>query len=120
MWPNAAAEAAQHKAHIVIMGLKDPVDREAALAKARAVTLLAAAIARVVPAIGVDWADGANLVKAAAFATMTEKIAQPDGNAVMFWVRLMFANGPPAASGEQTMKACASSACGSLSMRLLL
>jgi hypothetical protein len=50
-WPDAEIEAARHNAHIVIIGLGYPVDREAALSKARAVTLLAAAIARLVPAI---------------------------------------------------------------------
>jgi hypothetical protein len=53
-------------AHIVIIGLQDTIDREAALKKARAVTLLAAAIVRLVPAIGVTWVDGANLVRASA------------------------------------------------------
>jgi hypothetical protein len=52
---------------------QDPVDREAVLFKARAVTLLAGAIARIVPAIGMDWAGGANLVKAEAFIVMTQK-----------------------------------------------
>ncbi len=49
LWPKASTEAASHRAHIVIIGLEDPVDRHAALAKARAVTLLAAAIADLRP-----------------------------------------------------------------------
>jgi hypothetical protein len=74
LWPDAEREAAHHKAHIAIVGLRDPVDRRAALAKARAVTLLAAAIARLVPAIGVAWVDGANLVRAAPFTEMTKTL----------------------------------------------
>ncbi len=70
LWPDAATKAAHHKAHIVVIGLEDAADRKAALAKARAVTLLTAAIARLVPAIGVTWADGANLVKAGDFVGM--------------------------------------------------
>ncbi len=112
LWPNAAVEAARHKAHIVIIGLDDPADRKAALAKARAVTLLAAAIARLVPAIGVSWADGANLVKAEAFIEMTKTIGQPDANAVPFWVRVMMAEGPSTARGEQTIAA------GTLGLRI--
>ncbi|WP_158932500.1 hypothetical protein [Acidisphaera sp. S103] len=74
LWPNAEKEAAGHKAHILVIAPEDPVDREAALAKARAVTVVAGAIARIVPAIGVSWADGANLVKTEAFVGMTEKL----------------------------------------------
>jgi hypothetical protein len=62
LWPNAEREAAHHKAHILVVGLEHPVDREAALAKARIVTLVTIAIARLVPSIGASWADGANLV----------------------------------------------------------
>jgi hypothetical protein len=91
--------------HIAIVGIQDPIDGQAALAKARAVSLVAAAIVRLVPAIGVRWVDAANLMRAAAFAEMTKNIGQPDANAVMFWVRVMLAKGPPGAHGEQTMKA---------------
>jgi hypothetical protein len=103
LWPNAEREAGHHKAHIAIVGLQDPTHREAALAKARAVTLLAAAIARLVPAIGVAWVDGANLVRAAAFPVMTKNAGQPDANAVPFWVRVMLVKGPPGPGGEQTV-----------------
>jgi hypothetical protein len=104
LWPHAEREAARHKTHIAIIGLQDPVDRHAALAKARAVTLLAAAIVRLVPAIGVAWSDGANLVRAAAFTEMTKNMGQPDANAVPFWVRVMLVNGPPGPRGEPMIK----------------
>jgi len=112
LWPNAEREAAHHKAHIVILGLQDPIDRVAALAKARAITLMAAAIVRFVPAIGVTWADGANLVRAAAFAQMTKNIGQPNANAVPFWVRIMLAKGPPGPLGAQGLTA------GTLGLRI--
>ena len=51
LWPNAEQEAAEHKAHILVMGLKDPPDREAALVKARAVTWVTAALARYKPPV---------------------------------------------------------------------
>lgn len=105
LWPNAEKEAAQHKGHILVIGLEDPVDRDAALAKARTVTLLAAAIARLVPAIGVSWADGANLVRAAGFVEITKSIGQPGTNAVPFWVRMMLANEDAVPRGEATLKA---------------
>jgi len=112
LWPNAEKEAAEHKAHILIVAPEDPVDREAALAKARAVTLLAAVIARLVPAIGAIWVDGANLVKAEAFIGMTDKLGQPGANAVPFWVRVAFAKGPSASQGGQTLTA------GTLGLRI--
>jgi hypothetical protein len=112
LWPNSATEAAKHKAHFVIVGLDDPVGRQAALAKARTVTLLTAAIARLVPTIGVIWADSGNLVKAGAFAGMAEKIGKSGGNAVPFWVRLMLATGPDDPRGKQTITA------GTLGLRI--
>jgi hypothetical protein len=112
LWPNAEQEAARHKAHIVVIGLKNPVGREEALAKARAVTRVAAAIARLVPAIGVTWVAAVNLVRAAAFGEMTKNIGQPGGNAVPFWVRVMLAKGSPGPRGEPTIKA------GTLGLRL--
>lgn len=105
LWPNAEREAAHHKAHILVVGLENPVDREAALAKARIVTLVTVAIARLVPAIGVSWADGANLVRAAGLFEMTKNIGQPGANAVPFWVRIMLAKGDSGPRGEPMLKA---------------
>jgi hypothetical protein len=112
LWPNAEKEVAQHKAHILVIGLGDPADQEAALVKARAVTLLTAAIARLVNPIGVDWADGANLVRAAVFAEIVKDIGQPAGNAVPFWVRVMLARGEAGPRGEPMIKA------GTIGLRL--
>ena len=105
LWPNAEKEAAQHKAHILVVGLENPVDREAALAKARTVTLVTAAIARLVPAIGMSWIDGANLVRAAGFVEITKSIGQPGANAVPLWVRIMLATGDAGPRGEPMLKA---------------
>ena len=113
LWPNAEKEAAQHKAHILVMGLKDPPDREASLAKARAVTWVTAAIARLVPIVGVSWADGANLVSAAAFAAIVRNnISQPGGNAVPLWVRIKIAKADDGRQGEPLMTA------GTLGLRI--
>jgi hypothetical protein len=112
LWPNAEKEAARHKAHIVVIGLEDPIDREAAHAKARAVTVVAAALARIVPAIGVSWVDGANLVPAAAFLQMTKDIGSAGANAVPFWVRIMLARGDNGPGGKPTVKA------GTLGLRI--
>ncbi|MGJ4999507.1 DUF4261 domain-containing protein [Bradyrhizobium sp. HKCCYLS3077] len=105
LWPNAEQEAEHHKAHIIVLGLENPIDRTAALAKARAVTLVTVAIARLVPALGVSWADSANLVRAAGLLKMTETIGRPGANAVPFWVRIMLANGESGPRGEATLKA---------------
>jgi hypothetical protein len=89
IWPTVEADAARHTAHIVIGAARGAVDREAALAQARAVTLAAAAVARVVPIIGALWVDGTNSIGGNAFLKVTEKIGQPGANAVMLWVRVM-------------------------------
>ncbi|MCK1389579.1 DUF4261 domain-containing protein [Bradyrhizobium sp. 1] len=104
LWPNAEQEAAQHKAHILVIGLKDPPDREGALVKARAVTWVTAALARLVPVVGVSWADGANLVSAAAFASIIKNnFSQPSHNAVPFWVRIKIARADDGPKGEPLM-----------------
>ncbi len=105
LWPNAERETAHHEAHIRVIGLEDPVDRDTALAKARTVTLVAAAIARLVPAIGVDWVDGANLMRATGFIEVTKNIGQPGTNAVPFWVRIMLAKGNSGPRGQPMLKA---------------
>jgi hypothetical protein len=112
LWPNAEKEAAEHRAYILVVAPEDPPDREAAVAKARAVTLLAAALARIVPATGVTWIDSVNLVKAAAFVGITEKLGQPEANAVPFWVRLMVTKSAPASAGGPTLTA------GTLGLRI--
>lgn len=114
LWPNAEQEAAEHKAHILIMGLKDPpTDREGRLAKARAVTWVTAAIAQLVPVVGVSWADAANLVSAAAFAsTIRHNFSQPSHNAVPFWMRIKIAMADGGPRGEPMMTA------GTLGLRL--
>ncbi len=104
LWPNAEKEAAHHNAHILVVGLENPVDQETKLAKARAVTLVTTAIARLVPAVGVEWSDSANLVRAAAFAEMTKNVGQPGANAVPFWVRIMLAKGDAGPRGDPMLK----------------
>ncbi|MGJ4949103.1 DUF4261 domain-containing protein [Bradyrhizobium sp. HKCCYLS20291] len=104
LWPNAEQEAAEHKAHILVMGLEDPPDREGLLAKARAVTWVTAAIARIVPIVGVSWADAANLVSAKAFAlTIDNHFSRPSRNAVPFWVRIKIARADDSPQGEPQM-----------------
>ncbi len=105
LWPNAEKEAGHHKAHIIVVGLGDPVDQAAALVKARAVTLTAAALTRLVSTIGVTWADAANLVRATAFAEMTKQIGSPSASVVPFWVRVMLSKGDIGRDGQPMIKA---------------
>jgi len=75
------------------------VDQRALLKQARAVTLLAAVIARLAPFIGIKWVSGSNSMEAKSFINLTENIGQPDMNAVPLWVRIMHYNQPDGAIG---------------------
>ena len=54
IWPNVEADVAEHTAHLLIAATRDTVDQRALLKQARAVTLLAAVIARLAPFIRVN------------------------------------------------------------------
>jgi hypothetical protein len=95
IWPTIEADAGRHAAHIEIAATRGATDREAVLAQARAVTLVAAAVARIVPIIGVLWVQGTNSIDGKTFLRVTETIGQPGANAVMLWVRVMLYNEPP-------------------------
>ena len=99
IWPTVEADVARHQAHILIAAARNVVDRDAALAQARAVTLLAAAVARLVPLIGIKWVDGSNSMDAVSFIKVTENIGQPGAKAVMLWVRVMLC--PEPSKGDQ-------------------
>ena len=75
------------------------VDQRALLKQARAVTLLAAVIARLAPFIGIKWVSGSNSMEAKSFINLTENIGQPDMNAVPLWVRIMHYNQPDGSIG---------------------
>src|SRR5215467_1957994 len=99
IWPTVEVDVARHNAHIFITAARNTTDRESALAQARAVTLLAAAVARLVPFIGVKWVDESNSMDAKGFIKATENIGRPDANAVPFWVRVMLYREP--SKGDQ-------------------
>lgn len=100
IWPTVEADAAKHGAHIFITAAQNAVDRQPILAQARAVTLVAAAIARLIPFIGIQWVDGTNSMDAKGFIKATEELGRPDANAVPFWVRVMLF--PEPSKGGQT------------------
>ena len=105
LWPNAESEAAHHKAHILVLGLENRSIgrlRWQRRASSRSSRLL---LRELVPAIGVSWADGANLMRAAGFLETTKNIGQPSANAVPFWVRIMLAKGNSGPRGEPMLKA---------------
>jgi hypothetical protein len=99
IWPNVEADVAEHTAYLLIAATRDTVDQRALLKQARAVTLLAAVIARLAPFIGIKWVSGSNSMEAKSFINLTENIGQPDMNAVPLWVRIMHYNQPDGAIG---------------------
>jgi hypothetical protein len=94
IWPNVEADVAEHTAYFLISATRDTVDQRALLKQARAVTLLAAVIARLVPFIGIKWVDGSNCMGAKLLINLTENIGQPDKNVVPLWVRIMHYKAP--------------------------
>jgi hypothetical protein len=91
IWPNVEADVAEHTAYLLVAATL--------LKQARAVTLLAAVIARLTPFIGIKWVSGSNSMEAKSFINLTENIGQPDMNAVPLWVRIMHYNQPEGAIG---------------------
>jgi hypothetical protein len=89
IWPNVEADVAEHTAYLLVAATRDTVDQSALLKQARAVTLLAAVIARLTPFIGIKWVDGSNCMDGKNFINLTKNIDQPDMNAVPLWVRVM-------------------------------
>ena len=89
IWPNVEADVARHTAYLLITAARKVADRKSMLEQARAVTLLAAVVARLIPIIGIKWVDGSNSMDAKSFIKFTENIGQPGTNAVPFWVRVM-------------------------------
>jgi hypothetical protein len=54
-WPQARATVADHKAHVIVASMADAKDWRAALARATDVSVIAAAIGDVAPAMGAIW-----------------------------------------------------------------
>ena len=89
IWPNVEADVAGHTAFFLIAATRDTVDQRELVEQARAVTLLAAVIARLVPFIGIKWVSGINSMAAEHFINSTKNIGQPDKNVVPLWIRIM-------------------------------
>lgn len=89
IWPNVEADVARHSAYFLIAATRDTVDHRSLVEQARAVTLLAAVIARLVPSIGIKWVDGMNSMSAEHFINSTKDIGQSDKNVVPLWIRVM-------------------------------
>ena len=102
LWPDPSKAIAKHRAHVMIVSPGEPKDRTDAVAKARAVTIIAAAYAALAKTIGVVWVDAANLVSPGAFSNAAEKVGVPGGLAVPFWVRVKFAPTATQTGGART------------------
>jgi len=101
LWPDPSKEIAKQRAHAMIVSPGEPNGRADAIAKARAVTIVAAAYAALARTIGVVWVDAGNLIPPAVFKNATEKIGAPAGIAVPLWVRVKFAPTSVQAGGKR-------------------
>jgi Domain of unknown function (DUF4261) len=89
LMPDAAARLRNHQAHVLVMPAAKPVGRAAAIAAARAVTLLTWAVAVVAQAEAVKWADANNVVPVGLLQAYADKLLPAGGMAVPVWTRIL-------------------------------
>jgi hypothetical protein len=93
-WPSAAEDVHKATAHAMIL-VTDNVNTPAkspaeAVKKARAMTLLTAVVASLVPAIGVLSVLGANAIETKFYSTMADACYNDPLMGMAIWVRLVF------------------------------
>lgn len=102
VWP-AAAEAMQRQRAHAIVGMVDAAeDHGGALEGAACATLVAAALATLLPALAVIWAAGATITDPPRFVESAKGLARRQLPSDL-WVSLAFLDGPPSATGERTL-----------------
>jgi len=103
-WRDAAEALRGTRAHVVLALLEDPPDHPFALNGAAAVTLLAAAIARRLPASAVVFTEADTIQPADTLPDLAAAFLQ-GRMPVMLWTRLAFLRGPEGAAGRPTVGA---------------
>lgn len=89
-WPNASDVFAASRSHIVVAALSSSVSHSSALAGAVAVTMVAGALAKLLPIVGSIFAESNAVVEGSSIATMAEDFAQKREIPEILWVSLHF------------------------------
>ncbi|CAK0758653.1 DUF4261 domain-containing protein [uncultured Gammaproteobacteria bacterium] len=98
-WPDAGKALARHRAHIIIGSLRPVTDHAGAVAQARVVSLITAAVCALTPAIGVYWSSGQVVTETGAFQ---EEVTTKDFP-FETWISFRWLDGPRTSKGERTL-----------------
>ncbi|MGJ4931620.1 DUF4261 domain-containing protein [Bradyrhizobium sp. HKCCYLS2038] len=88
LMPNPLQQLRGQRAHVSIVPAALPQNGPSAVATARAVSLLALAVAIVTQAEAVKWIDSNNFVSVALLRGCAARLAVLGGTAVPFWIRI--------------------------------
>lgn len=101
LMPDPLQQLRNHSAHVSIMSARLPQDGPTALATARAVTLLALAVAIVTGAEAIKWTDSNNFVPVSLLQGCAAMLSPAGGKALPVWIRFLAGR----AHGEQRILA---------------
>lgn len=101
VWPEADKELAAHRGHVIVHAKSKTGDWNGALNSARNVTVVSAALAGMLPTIGVYWSAGWVVSKPGEFIDGAEKMLAGNYPAHL-WVQFWFLGGPKTQTGEPT------------------
>lgn len=90
-----------NKAHVMVMPARAPASLADKIATARAVTLLAWAVAKLVKAEAFKWTDANQVVPLNILELRAEELLPRRGTAIPAWVRLLAGVTPPDAQGRR-------------------
>ncbi|MGA7804398.1 MAG: hypothetical protein WCB02_07190 [Bradyrhizobium sp.] len=91
LMPDPWQELRDHRAHVFVMPAQEPDGRVAAVATARAVTLLGWAIALVTGAEAIKWTDANNFVPVSRLQDCAPELVPARGLAIPAWIRILAA-----------------------------
>jgi hypothetical protein len=89
LMPDPLNELRDHRAHVFVMPAREPQGRVAAIATARAVTLLAWAVALVTGAGAFKWTDANNFAPVSLLQDCAPNLLRTGGLAMPAWVRIL-------------------------------
>lgn len=93
-WPEAKLELAEHKAHLRVLVLSEPKNRQELVWITFGLLLLTAAVCRAANSIGVLWCPSDNLHSATHFVESEQQHFRDNTNALDLLIRLVIATGP--------------------------
>ncbi len=100
-WPDVAERMAGNRAHAIVATMSDYDGHAQAVDHAGLVTLVTAALAALVPAIGVYWYPGKTATEAQKFQAYADGLVGGQAPTDV-WVQLLFMKGQPLPSGAET------------------